>query len=166
MRVLLDECLPRRLKAHLAPHQVITVPEAGWAGTKDAELGARSNRLADLLPLIPKVALALNAVQAGQGPHSGPRSRSSAFVMWPPSSVDMRPADAKSRGQALRRREEKRPLFWIKVPKSLSIVFVGQRGIAASLGSCGTTGCAFGARCFGCGERGCPGELQVSYNAL
>jgi predicted nuclease of predicted toxin-antitoxin system len=100
MRVLLDECLPRRLKAHLAPHQVITVPEAGWAGTKDAVLlraasglvdvfitvdsnlayqqritslpfmvvvlSARSNRLADLLPLMPKVALALNTVQAGQ----------------------------------------------------------------------------------------------------
>jgi hypothetical protein len=34
MRVLLDECLPRRLKSFLAEHDVITVPEAGWAGKK------------------------------------------------------------------------------------------------------------------------------------
>lgn len=38
MRVLLDECLPRRLKAHLAGHQAITVPEAGWAGKKNGDL--------------------------------------------------------------------------------------------------------------------------------
>ena len=38
MRVLLDECLPRRLKADLAGHEVTTVPEAGWAGTKNGEL--------------------------------------------------------------------------------------------------------------------------------
>jgi predicted nuclease of predicted toxin-antitoxin system len=38
MRVLLDECLPRRLKALLAAHEVKTVPEAGWAGKKNGEL--------------------------------------------------------------------------------------------------------------------------------
>ncbi|HVG95580.1 MAG TPA: DUF5615 family PIN-like protein [Chloroflexota bacterium] len=38
MRVLLDECLPRRLKADLAGHAVTTVPEAGWAGTKNGDL--------------------------------------------------------------------------------------------------------------------------------
>jgi hypothetical protein len=38
MRVLLDECLPRRLKAYLADHQVTTVPEAGWAGRKNGDL--------------------------------------------------------------------------------------------------------------------------------
>jgi hypothetical protein len=99
MRVLLDECLPRRLKAHLAGHQVITVPEAGWAGKKNGELlraasglvdafdhdrqqsrlpatpcrvpfavvvlSARSNRLADVLPLVPQVLVALAAAQAG-----------------------------------------------------------------------------------------------------
>jgi hypothetical protein len=35
MPVLLDECLPRRLKADLAGHAVTTLPEAGWAGTKN-----------------------------------------------------------------------------------------------------------------------------------
>ena len=34
MRVLLDECLPRRLKRLLADHEVVTVPEAGWAGKR------------------------------------------------------------------------------------------------------------------------------------
>jgi hypothetical protein len=38
MRVLLDECLPRRLKAYIHGHDVRTVPEVGWAGTKDREL--------------------------------------------------------------------------------------------------------------------------------
>jgi predicted nuclease of predicted toxin-antitoxin system len=100
MRVLLDECLPRRLKAHLAAHQVITVPEAGWAGKKNGELlraaaglvdafitidsnlayqqhlsdipfavivlTARSNRLPDLLRLVPQVLAALAAAKAGE----------------------------------------------------------------------------------------------------
>ena len=98
MRVLLDECLPRRLKAHLTGHQVMTVPEAGWAGKKNGELlraasglvdafitidsilayqhlidlpfavvviSARSNRLQELLPLVPQILDALSTAQAG-----------------------------------------------------------------------------------------------------
>lgn len=38
MRVLLDECLPRRLKADLPDHEVRTVQEEGWAGLKNGEL--------------------------------------------------------------------------------------------------------------------------------
>lgn len=38
MRVLLDECLPRKLKREIAGHTVITVPEQGWAGKKNGEL--------------------------------------------------------------------------------------------------------------------------------
>lgn len=38
MRVLLDECLPRRLKFQLAGHQVITTQEAGLSGKKNGEL--------------------------------------------------------------------------------------------------------------------------------
>ena len=38
MRVLLDECLPRRLKRSLADHEVVTVPEAGWAGKSNGDL--------------------------------------------------------------------------------------------------------------------------------
>src|SRR5262245_17466383 len=100
MRVLLDECLPRRLKKLLTGHDVQTVPEAGWAGKKNGELlallagrfevfvtidknmvyqqnltqvsfgvvvlSARSNRLADLEPLVPKVLDALRGLKPGQ----------------------------------------------------------------------------------------------------
>lgn len=38
MRVLLDECLPRRLKAELPDHDVRTVQEEGWAGLKNGAL--------------------------------------------------------------------------------------------------------------------------------
>jgi hypothetical protein len=38
MRVLLDECLPRRLKNFISGHEVSTVPEAGWAGKSNGEL--------------------------------------------------------------------------------------------------------------------------------
>ncbi len=31
MRVLIDECLPKKLKLELSDHFVQTVPEAGWA---------------------------------------------------------------------------------------------------------------------------------------
>lgn len=100
MRILLDECLPRRLKKVLAPHETQTVPEMGWAGKKNGELlsllaakfeafltidrnivyqqdladlpfgvvvlGARSNRFADLEPLVPKVLEALQTLRPGQ----------------------------------------------------------------------------------------------------
>jgi predicted nuclease of predicted toxin-antitoxin system len=38
MQVLLDECLPRKLKSTLPGHHVRTVPEMGWAGTKNGAL--------------------------------------------------------------------------------------------------------------------------------
>lgn len=88
MRILLDECLPRRLRRELPGHDVRTVPEMSWSGTKngallalmDAQgfevlvtvdqnsrhqqnlqaigvavivLVAASNRLVDLVPLMP-----------------------------------------------------------------------------------------------------------------
>ena len=89
MRVLLDECLPRRLKHELAGHEARTAPEMGWASKRNGELlalavgqfdvfltadrnlsyqqdlssfdiavvvlVARSNRLDDLRPLVPRV---------------------------------------------------------------------------------------------------------------
>jgi predicted nuclease of predicted toxin-antitoxin system len=105
MRVLLDECLPRRLKGHFGEHQVITVPEAGWSGKKNGELlraaaglievfvtvdsnlayqqhmqglsfvvvvlSARSNRLQDLMPLLPQVLSAIASAQPGEVVHVG-----------------------------------------------------------------------------------------------
>lgn len=38
MRVLLDECLPRKLKRALIGHDAKTVPECGWAGRKNGNL--------------------------------------------------------------------------------------------------------------------------------
>jgi predicted nuclease of predicted toxin-antitoxin system len=100
MRVLLDECLPKRLKKHLPGHETWTVPEAGWAGKKNGELlrvadgkfeafvtidsnlsyqqnmtglsfgvivlFASTNRLNDLLPLIPRIVNALASLSPGQ----------------------------------------------------------------------------------------------------
>lgn len=89
MRVLLDECVDRRLARHLQQFTVRTVPEMGWATIKDGALlvlaerefdvfvtvdrnlafqqtirkfalavivlAARTNRLADLMPLVPEL---------------------------------------------------------------------------------------------------------------
>lgn len=38
MRVLLDECVPRRLKRELAGHDAWTAPEMGWASQRNGEL--------------------------------------------------------------------------------------------------------------------------------
>ncbi|HET6572182.1 MAG TPA: hypothetical protein VFG68_01160 [Fimbriiglobus sp.] len=100
MRVLLDECVPKRLGRELTGHAVRTVPQEGWSGKKNGELlglmvaagfevlltvdqGIQhqqnlqaagvaivvmfgvSNQFVDLVPLIPDVLAALNAVRAG-----------------------------------------------------------------------------------------------------
>ena len=38
MKILLDECLPRRLLRDLSAYSATTVPRQGWAGLKDGEL--------------------------------------------------------------------------------------------------------------------------------
>ena len=38
MKVLLDECVPRKLKQELAEHEVLTVTEHGWSGIKNGKL--------------------------------------------------------------------------------------------------------------------------------
>ena len=42
MRLLLDECVPKRLGSLLAPHVVRTVQQAGWGGIKNGALLARA----------------------------------------------------------------------------------------------------------------------------
>ena len=100
MRVLLDECLPRRLKRGLIGHEVQTVPEMRWSGKRNGELlrlaarefdvfltvdrrlpheqklsmfriavivlVARSNRLLDLLPLVPAILEILPRAKPGE----------------------------------------------------------------------------------------------------
>jgi hypothetical protein len=100
MRILLDECVPRRLGREFVGHDVRTVAEMGWSGKKNGELlklmaaqgfevfltvdqnlhyqqnlqastiavvvlVAASNRLADLLPLVPAAQLALRSIKPG-----------------------------------------------------------------------------------------------------
>ena len=99
MRVLLDECLPRKLGRELLGHVVSTVSDAGWSGIKNGALlalaagqydvfvtidrmltvqhsvptnlavitlQASSNRLATLLPIVPKLQAALETIKPGQ----------------------------------------------------------------------------------------------------
>lgn len=42
MRLLLDECLDRRLAGEISGHEVKTAPEMGWAGLKNGELLERA----------------------------------------------------------------------------------------------------------------------------
>lgn len=38
MKVLLDECVPRKLRRELREHEVLTVTERGWSGVENGEL--------------------------------------------------------------------------------------------------------------------------------
>jgi predicted nuclease of predicted toxin-antitoxin system len=38
MKILLDECVPRKLKTKLSRHECRTTPEAGFAGKRNGEL--------------------------------------------------------------------------------------------------------------------------------
>ncbi len=48
MSILLDECLPRRLKREIGDHEVVTVPEMRWAGIKNGDLLRRAEREFDV----------------------------------------------------------------------------------------------------------------------
>jgi hypothetical protein len=49
IRVLLDECVPRGLRAELPGHAVKTVAEAGWAGAKNGTLELAATQFDALL---------------------------------------------------------------------------------------------------------------------
>lgn len=49
MRVLLDECLPRKLRSLLPGHEVSTTPEKGWSGKRNGELLALAQAEFDAL---------------------------------------------------------------------------------------------------------------------
>jgi hypothetical protein len=68
MRILLDECLPRRLRDELAEHEVRTVPEMGWAGKKNGELLAlAAGRFDALLTIDAGIAFQQNVGAAALG---------------------------------------------------------------------------------------------------
>ena len=100
MKILLDECIDRRLAKDISGHDVKTVPQMGWATIKNGELLtlaekdfevfvtvdrnlsfqqnlpkynvavivllARSNRLRDLRPLVPKLLELLPTAKRGE----------------------------------------------------------------------------------------------------
>lgn len=49
MRVLLDECLPKKLKRLLSGHEVWTVVEKGWSGKRNGDLLALAQTEFDAL---------------------------------------------------------------------------------------------------------------------
>jgi hypothetical protein len=49
VRVLLDECVDRRLAADIQGHDVRTMPEAGWAALKNGDLLSRAQHELDAL---------------------------------------------------------------------------------------------------------------------
>jgi predicted nuclease of predicted toxin-antitoxin system len=100
MRILLDECVPRSLRAHFSGHDVHTVRSMGWTGKKNGELMAlvgagnfealvtvdrnlqyqqkvsalpfgilvlvaSTNRVGDLVPLMPNALTTLQNIQPG-----------------------------------------------------------------------------------------------------
>jgi hypothetical protein len=100
MRLILDECIDRRLAREFVGYEVKTVAQMGWAGVKNGQLLAfleenfdvfitvdrnlafqqnlpqfgiavivlqsRSNRLADLKPLVPLILAVLPAARRGE----------------------------------------------------------------------------------------------------
>ena len=56
MKVLLDECLPRKLKFSFSEHECLTVPEIGLSGIVNGQLLAEAERLGfDVLVTIDQV---------------------------------------------------------------------------------------------------------------
>nr|VFJ75556.1 MAG: hypothetical protein BECKFM1743C_GA0114222_108552 [Candidatus Kentron sp. FM]VFJ77681.1 MAG: hypothetical protein BECKFM1743A_GA0114220_110201 [Candidatus Kentron sp. FM]VFK24666.1 MAG: hypothetical protein BECKFM1743B_GA0114221_110091 [Candidatus Kentron sp. FM] len=51
-RVLLDECVPRKLTRHITGHEVQTVRGAGWASFKNGDLLRRAQTDFDVLVTI------------------------------------------------------------------------------------------------------------------
>ena len=55
MKILLDECVTKRLKTHLSQHEIKTVTEKGWSGLKNGQLmAAASGEGFDILLTIDK----------------------------------------------------------------------------------------------------------------
>lgn len=64
MRVLLDECLPRRLGRELQGHVVSTVQQAGWSGIKNGALLALAAKAYDVFITIDRLLATQHGVPA------------------------------------------------------------------------------------------------------
>ncbi len=101
MRVLLDECIPRKLKTALAGYDCQTVPEAGLAGQKNGGLQyqqnlagrriailivrAKSNRLKDLLPHVEACRSIMGLIHPGEVTRVRDRRAIARLAMQPPA---------------------------------------------------------------------------------
>jgi hypothetical protein len=52
VKVLLDECVDRRLARDIAGHEVRTVPELGWAALRNGELLVREQDVFDVFVFV------------------------------------------------------------------------------------------------------------------
>ena len=66
MRILIDECIDERFRNALTGHDCQTARYAGLAGLKNGILRAKSNRLHDLLQLVPPCLAHIESIQPGQ----------------------------------------------------------------------------------------------------
>jgi len=48
VKILLDECIDRRSAKDIEGHEIITVPQAGWAGIQNGELLRRAQEQFDV----------------------------------------------------------------------------------------------------------------------
>jgi hypothetical protein len=48
VKILLDECVDRRLAKDIEGHEVVTVPQAGWAGVRNGDLLGRAQHNFDI----------------------------------------------------------------------------------------------------------------------
>jgi len=48
VRILLDECVDRRLAKEITGHEVVTVPQKGWVGIKNGDLLALAQEQFDV----------------------------------------------------------------------------------------------------------------------
>lgn len=49
MRILLDECLPKKLRRYLTDHFVVTATEAGWSAYENGELASHAKGQFDVI---------------------------------------------------------------------------------------------------------------------
>ncbi len=54
MKLLLDECVPRRLKHDFFGHDVLTIDEAGFKGLKNGKLIDAANQIFEVLVTVDK----------------------------------------------------------------------------------------------------------------
>jgi predicted nuclease of predicted toxin-antitoxin system len=60
MRILLDECVPRRFRRQFPEHEVRTAPEMGWASFKNGNLLAASGKFDVLVTTDQRLSYQLN----------------------------------------------------------------------------------------------------------